>query len=166
MHTSARISLSTVSRGFLGTKSHFPVSSPQVQFVRGARDQKSKRGGFSSNIQRALLQLSVLSAKNRLPRSLNLSDQDVLRHNVIIAGYADYKKEQSARRRELLKKQYESIKEAMADLKETNEFLFNAADAREPHKRVPLDQRIPTDFPPNKIWYYNYSPKATKTETD
>lgn len=70
-----------------------------------------------------------------------------------------YQRKKAQKKTEQLKKQYESIYNAMEDLKKSSPELFAVANTPEPKKRFPLEMRVPSDYPANKPWIYNYSQK-------
>ncbi|SCU94306.1 LADA_0G07778g1_1 [Lachancea dasiensis] len=127
------------------------------QFVRGKRT-KSK-GTLAPAIQRAVTQLSVMSAGRKQPKMLKLSQEDYIKHQTIQTCWAMYQKELRDKRNEQLRLQYKSTEAAMELLQKLDPELFEAANASEAGKRFPLELKVPTEFPPKKIWYYNYKVK-------
>lgn len=125
-----------------------------VVFTRGKRT-KSK-GGLPPLVQRAITQLSVLSASRKQPKLLKLSREDFIKHQTIQHCWATYQKELRAQRNEQLKLQYKSAKTAMDALKELNPMLFEAANTPEDGKRFPMELKVPTEYPPNKVWHYTF----------
>ena len=70
-----------------------------------------------------------------------------------------YQKELREKRNEQLKLQYKSTANAMSLLEQIDAELFAEANKKEDGKRFPLELRVPTEYPPNKVWYYNYKKK-------
>ncbi|SCV03533.1 LAME_0H11188g1_1 [Lachancea meyersii CBS 8951] len=134
-----------------------PANNMVTQFVRGKRT-KSK-GGLSPVLQRAVTQLSVMSAGRKQPKMLKLSREDFIKHQTIQNCWAMYQRELRDKRKEQLRMQYKSIEQAMQQLQQLDPELFDAANASEAGKRFPLEMKVPTEFPPNQVWHYNYKPK-------
>lgn len=133
------------------------VSQPMVTFTRGKRT-KSK-GSLNPLAQRVVTQLSVLSASRKQPKLLKLSREDLVKHQVIQNCWSMYQKELREKRNEQLKLQYKSTANAMSLLEQIDAELFAEANKKEEGKRFPLELRVPTEYPPNKVWYYNYKKK-------
>lgn len=133
------------------------VSQPMVTFTRGKRT-KSK-GSLNPLAQRVVTQLSVLSASRKQPKLLKLSREDLVKHQVIQNCWSMYQKELREKRNEQLKLQYKSTANAMSLLEQIDTELFAEANKKEEGKRFPLELRVPTEYPPNKVWYYNYKKK-------
>lgn len=152
----SKTTIQTVSRGFQATEPICIKSGP-IQFVRGKRTKKGKE--ISPATQRIITQLSVMSARKKVPRVINLSNEDLVRHDTVTKAWAVYQKDKRDRQNTLLAQQFDAMNEAMTDLKATNRTLYNLANEKEVGKRFPLEARIPVDYPPNKIWYYEYTPK-------
>lgn len=128
-----------------------------VTFTRGKRT-KSK-GSLNPLAQRVVTQLSVLSASRKQPKLLKLSREDLVKHQVIQNCWSMYQKELREKRNEQLKLQYKSTANAMSLLEQIDAELFAEANKKEESKRFPLELRVPTEYPPNKVWYYNYKKK-------
>lgn len=157
----SKTTIQTVSRGFQATEQLSPRAGP-IQFVRGKRTKKVKE--VSPATQRIITQLSVISARKKLPKVIKLSNEDLIRHDTVTRAWGLYQKDKRQRQNELLNKQYEAMQEAMTDLKKVNRTLYELANEKEVGKRFPLEARIPVDYPPNKIWYYEYTPKEQNVE--
>lgn len=123
-------------------------------FVRG-----KKKTTLSASTQKVVNQLSALSASRKQPKLLNLCSEDLIKHRTITNAWKLYLRKQQEKRVDQLTKQHESIYNAMEDLKQNSPQLFEFANATEKKKRFPLEMRVPTEYPPNKPWTYNYSPK-------
>ncbi|QLG72841.1 hypothetical protein HG535_0D05500 [Zygotorulaspora mrakii] len=139
-----------------------PAKNPSIGqfsviFTRGKRT-KSK-GGLPPLAQRVITQLSVLSASRKQPKLLKLSREDLIKHETIQRCWSTYQAELRAKRNEQLKLQYKSISKAMNLLSELNPKLYEAAKSEEQGKRFPMDLRVPTEYPPNKIWYHAFKEK-------
>ncbi|CAH6721020.1 54S ribosomal protein L28, mitochondrial [[Candida] jaroonii] len=108
----------------------------------------------NASTQKVVNQLSALSASRKQPKLIKLSAQDLIKHQTIQNAWKLYSDKLARENRKMLKEQYESIYNAMEELKQFPE-LFEAAkdDVKAP---FPLEMRIPTDFPPNQPWIYNY----------
>ncbi|KAL6453232.1 MRPL28 54S ribosomal protein L28 [Candida maltosa Xu316] len=117
-------------------------------FVRG----KKQATEVNVATQKIVNQLSVLSAK------------DVIKHRTIMNAWKLVQRRRISKQAQQLQKQYESIKTAMDDLKATSPELFKVANAKHPKHftTFPIEMRVPTDFPPNKPWIYNYDPRKSQ----
>lgn len=133
------------------------VSHAARVFARGVRT-KSK-GGLPPAAQRVVTQLSVMSASRKQPKLLKLSSEDFIKHQTIQRCWSTYQAELRAKRNEQLKLQYKSAKNSMDLLQQLSPELFEAANAPEHGKRFPLELKVPTEFPPTKIWYGEYKKK-------
>lgn len=133
------------------------VYQPSLIFARGKRTKA--KGGLNSQTQRIVTQLSVMSASRKQPKMLKLSSEDFIKHDMIQACWAQYQRELREKRNSLLKLQYEGIDKAMSLLEQLDLELYNMANIEETGKRFPLELRVPTDYPPNTIWYYDYKKK-------
>ncbi|AET37635.1 mitochondrial 54S ribosomal protein mL40 Ecym_1406 [Eremothecium cymbalariae DBVPG len=133
------------------------LSSPTRVFVRGKRT-KSK-SSLSPQVQRAVTQLSVLSASRKQPKLLKLCNEDLIKHQTIQTCWSQYQKNLREERQAQMRLQYESMQTAMNLLKQVDGSLFEAANAKEVGKRFPLELRVPTEYPPNKIWHYEFKDK-------
>ncbi|KAH3686224.1 hypothetical protein WICPIJ_002802 [Wickerhamomyces pijperi] len=140
------------------------LKQPTLQLLRGLRtkSKNSRVATVSAATQRIITGLSVLSGRKKYPRILKLSNEDLIRHDTIQAAWAQYQRDIRTDRQSVLDKQYDSIINAMEDLKITNMELFKIANKKEKGKRFPLDARIPVDFPPNKVWHYEVKAPAEK----
>lgn len=125
-----------------------------LTLTRGKRT-KSK-GTLPPVVQRAVTQLSVLSASRKQPKLLKLSREDFIKHETIQHCWSTYQKEIREKRNEQLKLQYQSIKNAMDTLEQLNPKIFEAANAPQDGKRFPMELKVPTEFPPNKLWNYTF----------
>ncbi|ODV80968.1 uncharacterized protein CANTADRAFT_339126 [Suhomyces tanzawaensis NRRL Y-17324] len=129
------------------------VAATSKIFIRG-----KQKAAMTPSTQRIVNQLSALSASRKQPKLLSLCNEDLIKNRTITNAWNVYKRKLFQKRDEQFEKQYNSIKNAMEDLKQTSPELFELANAKE-QKRFPLEMRIPTDFPPNQPWVYNYAPK-------
>lgn len=131
--------------------------NPATVFVRCKRT-KSK-GGLPPLAQRVITQLSVMSASRKQPKLLKLSREDLIKHQTIQRCWSTYQAELRAQRNEQLRLQYKSMKKAMDTLQELDPQLFEAANVSEQGKRFPLELKVPTEYPPNKVWHHEYKKK-------
>ncbi|SCW02760.1 LAFE_0F13674g1_1 [Lachancea fermentati] len=133
------------------------ISQPMVNFVRGKRT-KSK-GSLSPVAQRVVTQLSVMSASRKQPKLLKLSREDLIKHQMIQKCWSMHQEQLRTKRNDQLRNQYKSAHNAMDLLKQIDSELYAAANESEAGKRFPTELRIPTNYPPKKIWYYEYKKK-------
>lgn len=138
-----------------------PTTTSNVikHFVRG------KRQATELNIatQKIVNQLSVLSASRKQPKLLKLCNEDFIKHKTIMNAWKLLQRRRITQQSEKLSKQYKSIVNAMEDLKQTSPELFEAANAKNPKRftTFPIEMRVPTEYPPNKPWTYNFVPSRT-----
>lgn len=133
------------------------VVQPSLNFIRGKRT-KSK-GGLNPQAQRIITQLSVLSASRKQPKLLKLSREDLIKHDMIQACWSQYQRELREKRENQLRLQYKGMEKAMSLLEQVDPELYAMANAPETGKRFPLELRVPTEYPPNTVWYYDYKKK-------
>ncbi|OBA20722.1 hypothetical protein METBIDRAFT_79006 [Metschnikowia bicuspidata var. bicuspidata NRRL YB-4993] len=135
--------------------------TPQLHklFVRG-----KKTTGVSPSTQKVVNQLSALSATKKQPKLLKLCAEDLIKHKTITNAWKIFSRKQHAKSMDLLEKQYNSIRNAMDELKEISPDLYEAANKPETMKRFPLDMRVPTDFPANKPWVYDFEKNASEAK--
>ena len=152
------MTLSTTTAASIQSVKHAPITNSlkltPLTFTRGKRT-KSK-GTLPPLVQRAITQLSVLSASRKQPKLLKLSREDFIKHQTIQHCWSIYQKELREKRNEQLKLQYKSAKNAMDVLQQLNPKMFEAANAPEDGKRFPMELKVPTEFPPNKLWNYTF----------
>lgn len=138
-----------------GTTKNISASSPLLRiFIRG-----KKKTTLSPSTQKIVNQLSALSASRKQPKLINLCNEDLIKHQTITNAWKVYQRKKQQKKTEQLRKQYESIYNAMEDLKVSSPELFEVANIAEPNKRFPLEMRVPSEYPANKPWIYNYSSK-------
>lgn len=133
-----------------------PTSALRV-FIRG-----KKVLTVNASTQKVVGQLLALSASRKQPKLIRLCSEDLIKHRTIMNAWKIFQRHQALKREVQLEKQYHSIVNAMTDLQATSPELFEMANSATPVTRYPLDMRVPTDFPPNKPWVYNYSPDSKK----
>lgn len=125
--------------------------SKVTTFVRG-----KKTSAITGSTQKVVNQLSALSASRKQPKLVKLNQEDLIKHNTIQNAWRSYSRKQHNKQQQQLQKQYESIVSAMEALKSVNPLLYEVANKQETKNLYPLGLRIPTDFPPNEPWVYNY----------
>lgn len=119
-------------------------------FVRGKKDT-----AVNAATQRVVNQLSALSASRKQPKLLKLSPEDLIKHKTITNAWKVFLRKAERKQNDQLRLQYNSMRDAMTELKTLSPELYEAANAKET-KRFPLELRVPTDFPATKPWVYNY----------
>lgn len=134
---SAMLSLGKLQKG--------AVKLAPLTFVRGKRTEKLAPGAV-----RLLNLVSLISARGKLPNTLKLCREDIVRHNTIRHAYSLHLASEQNERRIKLEKQYDSIKAACSKLEELDADLFKAS--LEPTQRFPIELRVPTDTPPRVVW--------------
>lgn len=141
------------SQGFVR---HAPSSAMRV-FVRG-----KKVLTVNASTQKVVGQLLALSASRKQPKLIRLCSEDLIKHRTIMNAWKIFQRHRALKRESQLEKQYNSTVNAMNDLQATSPELFEMANSATPVTRYPLDMRVPTDFPPNKPWVYNYALDSKK----
>lgn len=119
-------------------------------FIRG-----KKKSVVNPSTQKVVNQLSALSASRKQPKLLKLSPDDLIKHKTITNAWNLFQRKKTDRRHDQLVQQYNSIREAMEELKQISPELYEAASAKE-RKRFPLELRVPTQYPANSPWVYNF----------
>lgn len=127
-----------------------PPFNPVAVFVRGKRTVS-----MTASTQKVVNQLSALSASRKQPKLLNLCNEDLIKHKTIMNAWALHQRKKQQRLLEQLKQQYNSIETAMNELRAVSPQHFGWANQQETH-RFPLDMRMPTEYPADKPWVYNY----------
>ncbi|KAG7196185.1 39S ribosomal protein L28, mitochondrial [Scheffersomyces spartinae] len=115
---------------------------------------KSK-ADVSPSTQRVIGQMSALSASKKQPKVIRLSNEDLIKHKSIVNAWNLYRRRKVSRQRDQLNKQYQSIVDAMEDLKQSEPELYVWANTKQTNKKFPLQLRVPTDYPPSQPWVYN-----------
>lgn len=119
-------------------------------FVRG-----KKKSVVNPSTQKVVNQLSAISASRKQPKLIKLCPEDLIKHKTITNAWNLFQRKKEDRRHTQLVKQYSSIRHAMEELKEVSPELYAAANVKE-RKRFPLELRVPTEYPANSPWVYNY----------
>lgn len=76
-----------------------------------------------------------------------------------MTAWSHLRKSRMQEQEKLWKNQYDSITKAMETLKNENSTLFEIANQHSYGKRFPLEMRVPTEYPPRQIWFYEYFPE-------
>jgi large subunit ribosomal protein L40 len=156
MLRAVKLKISSVSRA-VEAGSEVLICPGPIQFARGKRTKRTVQ--VSAGTQRVITQLSVLSARKKMPRVLKLCNEDLVRHDTVQRAWTLFQKEKRQQQEQQLDKQFDSIISALDELRLVAPELYNVANKKEKGKRFPMDSRIPVDYPPNKIWYYEVAPK-------
>ncbi|CAK9435768.1 mitochondrial 54S ribosomal protein mL40 [Lodderomyces beijingensis] len=144
-------------------------SQSPLTFVRYKRYKKwEELPPVSPATQKIVNQLSILSASKKQPKLLTLCNEDLVKHRTIMNAWKLVQQKKQQHREQQLQLQYQSIHDAMEDLKMVSPELYSAAGgdgkvdtgASKKFARFPIEMRVPTDFPPTKPWIYEYSPKS------
>ena len=88
--------------------------------------------------------------------SNSLNKEDYLKHRIIERYRTLYLNKQHLARQEQLENQYASMKEAMDTMKTLYPDLYLLSKDNDKNKRYPVEYRVPTEYPPTKVWEYNY----------
>lgn len=115
---------------------------------------KFVKSTVNASTQRVVNQLSALSASRKQPKILKLSQEDLIKHKTIENAWSVYNSRRDRIREQQLQKQYKLIENAMTKLKELSPTLFQMTKVKKDY--YPLDMRVPTDYPANEPWVYNY----------
>lgn len=120
---------------------------------------RAKSTALNPQLERIVNQLSVLSAGRKQPRLLKLCNEDYIKHKTVMKAWSVLRKSKKQYRLDTLKKQYESMEEAAEELQKLSPELYEIANQHQHGKRFPLEMRVPTEYPPRQIWFYDYFPK-------
>lgn len=123
-----------------------------ISFIR----TKKTAAALNASTQRVVNQLSALSASRKQPKLIKLNKEDLVKHNTIQNAWKLYTRKQETKRLDQLNKQYQSIQNAMETLKSLNPKLYEEANKSDVKNLYPLGMRVPTDYPANEPWVYNY----------
>jgi large subunit ribosomal protein L40 len=115
---------------------------------------------FNPQQEKIVNQLSVMSAGRKQPRLLKLCNEDYIKHRTVMKAWSLIRKNKKEQKNEILRKQYESMEEASEELQKLSPQLYEIANQHQYGKRFPLELRVPTEYPPRQIWFYDYFPKA------
>ena len=88
--------------------------------------------------------------------SNSLTRESYLKHRIIERYRTLYLNKQHLARQEQLEKQYASMKHAMDVMKEKYPDLYELSKENDKNKRFPVEYRVPQDYPPTKVWEYEY----------
>lgn len=127
-----------------------------LNIVRTKRTKAKGGSSITPQTQRIITQLSVLSARKKVPKLLKLSREDLIKHQTIETAWSTYRDIEKTKRQKSLKLQYNKINEAMTLLAKVNPVLYRQANVNESGKIFPMELRVPTNYPPKKIWYHDY----------
>lgn len=120
-------------------------------FVRG-----KKSSVVNASTQKVVNQLSALSASRKQPKLLNLCKEDLIKHKTITNAWKVFSRKKEEKRVAQLEQQFQSISNAMEELKQLSPELYEAANAKDPKKRFPMELKVPTDYPAHSPWVYNF----------
>lgn len=112
---------------------------------------------------RALYVLKMLSARRKIPKMLNFSNEDVVRHMTITTAFKQHQKEKRQAWQQQMEQQYNAVRATMDDLRAVLPYHFHEANVNLKGKRVDLELRVPTDYPPTEVWHAGW--KAEEPET-
>lgn len=138
------------------------LTTANINAIRCSQQLRFKSVSINPQTERVINQLSVLSAGRKQPRLLKLCNEDYVKHRTVMRAWSLYRNQKIRQHQESLKKQYESMEEAAVELKKLSPELYEIANQHQYGKRFPLELRVPTEYPPRQIWFYDYFPKADK----
>ncbi|GMF08293.1 unnamed protein product [Ambrosiozyma monospora] len=139
---------------------HQQIRKPLLATFQQIRSKRTT--AISPEVQKLVTQLSVLSAGRKQPRLLKLCNEDYVKHQIITKAWSQLRNQKKKSDEALLNKQLESMSFACEELKKISPELYNLANKKEYGKRFPLEMRVPTEYPPRNIWYYDYVPPVAK----
>lgn len=139
------------------------LTSVAKSFVRGKKHHVKKQGINNASTQKVVNQLSAISATRKQPKLIKLCPEDLVKHKTITNAWNIFVRRQKQQQDKLLSKQYNSIQNAMKELKQLSPELFEAAQRKE-RKNFPLDFRVPVDYPPNQPWNHDFTKPAMSEE--
>ncbi|KAK9463609.1 mitochondrial 54S ribosomal protein mL40 [Lipomyces oligophaga] len=133
-----------------------------VTFTRGKKG--SSKAANNPQKARLLNYLSLLSFNRKKPTALKFTFEDTLRHRTIARAWKLFNRQRDASHRQELAAQYKLIKAACTQLETIRPDLLAAAMDKSQSStssrsfRFPPEYRIPTQTPPNRIWFHDWSP--------
>lgn len=133
-----------------------------VNSVRNVQQVRFRSEGLNPQQERIVTQLSVISAGRKQPRILKLCNEDYVKHRTVMKAWSLIRKNKKEQNEEKLRSQYQLMEEAANELKAISSPLYAIANEHQYGKRFPLEMRVPTEYPPRQIWFYDYFPKTTK----
>jgi large subunit ribosomal protein L40 len=152
----SRVPSLALGRPLASVSSVYSLPTSLLGQTRGKRTGKT--AGKTPAASRIITQLSVFTARKKLPRRLKLSVEDLIRHNTVQAAWKYFMRDKQRARKAQLKAQYEKMQEACNELEQVDKYLAFHATAREKGKRFTPEIRIPTDTPPKQIWSFGWKP--------
>ncbi|TID23858.1 hypothetical protein CANINC_003150 [Pichia inconspicua] len=137
----------------------FTVKSAFKHFANQLQQVRFRHSSLNPQQEKVVNQLSVLSAGRKQPKLLKLCNEDYIKHRTVMRAWALVRSNKKKRMQESLRKQYESMEEAAEELKKLSPQLYEIANQHQYGKRFPIELRVPTQYPPRQIWFYDYFPK-------
>lgn len=135
-----------------------------TQTLKISQQIRCKSVVFNPQQEKIVNQLSVMSAGRKQPRLLKLCDEDYIKHRTVMKAWSVIRKAKKEKNIEMLRKQYESMEHASEELQKLSPALYEISNQHQFGKRFPLELRVPTEYPPRQIWFYDYFPKASATK--
>lgn len=132
------------------------IRASQVQRQLASIQSRGKRtraaGDLDPAARKLINQISAMSPKRMAPSKLELCDEDLIRHRVVQVAWREERLREKLAREAQHKEQYQLLQDTCEELRQVDGFLFNAAVKRVKGNKFPIDMRVPTETPPNKIW--------------
>ncbi|KAG5357946.1 54S ribosomal protein L28 [Yarrowia sp. B02] len=117
------------------------------------RTKRTKTAGdLDPGARKLVNQISAMSPKRMAPKKLELSQEDLIRHRIVQVAWREERLAEKLAREEQHRQQYEMLQDTCEELRQVDGFLFNAAVLRVKGNKFPIELRVPTETPPNKIW--------------
>ncbi|KAJ8053524.1 mitochondrial ribosomal protein L28-domain-containing protein, partial [Yarrowia lipolytica] len=107
-------------------------------------------------------QMSAMSPKRMAPKKLELSQEDLIRHRIVQVAWREERLAEKLAREQQHRQQYEMLQDTCEELRKVDGFLFNAAVLRVKGNKFPIEMRVPTETPPNKIWQSEWKAEVKK----
>lgn len=139
----------------------FPIRKALPQTLKVTQQVRFKSVVFNPQQEKIVNQLSVMSAARKQPRLLKLCNEDYIKHKTVMKAWSVIRKTKKEKNIEMLRNQYESMEKASEELQKLSPALYEIANQHQHGKRFPLELRVPTEYPPRQIWFYDYFPKAS-----
>lgn len=136
------------------------ITASTARLVRTKRTKAA--GDLDPGARKLINQISAMSPKRMAPKKLELSQEDLIRHRVVQVAWREERLQQKLAREQLLKQQYEMLQQTCEELRQVDGFLFNAAVLRVRGNKFPIEMRVPTETPPNKIWEDGWTAEVKK----
>ncbi|OLL22481.1 54S ribosomal protein L28, mitochondrial [Neolecta irregularis DAH-3] len=120
-----------------------------------------KKNENKDDPRRTLLKRILYKAPN--PKTLEMNEEDLIRHEVIHRAWHVRERNDRERRDAELDRQYTKIVDACTELEKADKKLFRASMMKPTNRLFPMEMRIPTDTPGS--WKYDWKADESKVKS-